>query len=288
MFGAGLVRTIEDFGMRGDDPSHPELLDWLATEMMGSGWDTKHLVRMIVTSAAYRQTSTTSVDLLSKDPGNALLERGPRVRLPAEVIRDQALYVSGLLEERLGGPSALPFQPAGLWEELNGREGFSTPYRPDRGPDRHRRSLYTFWKRTLPPPSMAIFDAPSRETATPRRFPTNTPLQALVLLNDPEWLEASRNLAERMIARGGNDPSGWISYGFRATTGRVPSADELALLVSAYQEQLTEFGQNPKAALQLLSVGDSPRDGTIGLARHGALTLVARALLNLSETITKE
>ena len=201
-FGHGIVKTQEDFGVQGEPPVHPELLDWLATEFVRTGWDMKAMQRLIVTSATYRQSSRVTPALLEKDPENRLLARGPRFRLPAEMIRDTALAVSGLLNDEIGGPSVLPYQPTGLWEELAFGDGFSAQtYEQSHGKDLYRRGMYTFWKRTAPPASLATFDAPDREKCTGRRALTNTPLQALVLLNDPTYVEAARALAAAHAAR---------------------------------------------------------------------------------------
>jgi len=218
-FGSGLVKTVEDFGSQGEWPSNPELLDWLATEFMDRGWDMKALQKTIVSSATYRQSSVATPELLQKDPENRLLARGPRVRLSAEMVRDQALAVSGLLVEKLGGPSVKPYQPAGLWKELSGGDD----YKPDHGDALHRRSLYTFWKRTAPPPMMMNFDASGRETCVVRELRTNTPLQSLNLMNDVTFLEAARKMAERMMREGGRTPAERIGYGFELATARGPA-----------------------------------------------------------------
>ena len=216
-FGMGLVKTVEDFGSQGEWPANLELLDWLATEFIRTGWDVKAMQKMIVMSATYRQSSKVTPELLQRDPENRLLARGPRFRLSAEMIRDQALAVSGLLVEKIGGPSVKPYQPAGLWKELGGED-----YQQDTGEGLYRRSLYTFWKRTVPPPSMMNFDAAGREACTVRENRTNTPLQALDLMNDPAYVEASRVLAERMMREGGATPESRISFAFRLATARRP------------------------------------------------------------------
>ena len=218
-FGTGLVKTVEDFGSQGEWPSNPDLLDWLATEFVRTGWDMKAMQKTIVMSATYRQSSQVTPELLQKDPENRLLARGPRVRLSADVVRDQALAVSGLLVDKIGGPSVKPYQPAGLWKELTGGED----YKPDHGEGLHRRSLYTFWKRTAPPPMMMNFDGAGRETCVVREMRTNTPLQSLNLMNDVTFLEAARGLAQRMLREGGNTAEERIAYGFRLATARRPS-----------------------------------------------------------------
>ena len=283
-FGVGLVKTAEDFGVQGERPSHPELLDWLATEFICSGWDVKHMQRLIATSATYRQSSRVPPELYERDPENRLLARGPRLRLEAETLRDSALYVSGLLVEKLGGPSVKPYEPPGLWEAVSFNN--SQKYVPDTGEAQYRRSVYTFWKRQSPPPNMLIFDAPTRETCVVRRPRTNTPLQALVVLNDPQFVEAARALAGRMLREGGPDPLERLAYGFRLVTARRPDRAELKLLGNLLEAQRTAFRANPAAARALLTVGDfqAPDLDPVELA---AWSTVASVLLNLDETITK-
>ncbi len=217
LFGRGIVATPEDFGSQGQLPSHPELLDWLSRTFIDSGWDVKHLMRLIVTSATYRQSSDVPADLLAKDPDNVLLARGPRFRLSAEMIRDGALASAGLLVETIGGPPVKPYQPPGLWEEKSG-----LTYQRDQGAGSHRRSLYSFWKRTSPPPSMLTFDATTREVCAVKRQSTATPLQALVLLNDPQFIEAARALAQRAFREGGSNLANRITFIVRTLTGRLP------------------------------------------------------------------
>jgi hypothetical protein len=287
-FGTGLVKTSEDFGSQGDWPSHPELLDWLAVEFISSGWDVKHLQRLIVTSATYQQSSAVTPALAARDPENRLLARGPRFRLPAELIRDQALAISGLIDRRIGGPSVSPYQPAGLWEEMAfGREFTAQSYVQSHGADLYRRGMYTFWKRTVPPATMSTFDAPDRETCTVRRLRTNTPLQALVLMNDPTYVEAARKLAERMLIEGGSSPPERIVFAFRLTTARSPSERELAVLERIYREQLQAYQQNPESATKLLSVGESPRNEQLDVLELAAWSMVASVILNLDEAVTK-
>jgi hypothetical protein len=290
-FGTGLVRTTEDFGLQGEWPSHPEMLDWLATEFVRSGWNVKKLQRLIVNSATYRQASRVSPQLLKRDPENRLLARGPRHRLKAEFIRDQALAVSGLLVERLGGPSVKPYQPPGLWREVafdvTGKALTAQVYEPDRGQSLYRRSMYTFWKRTAPPPTMLIFDAPDRERCVVRRERTSTPLQALVLMNDPTYVEASRKLAERMMKEAGPLPIDRVAWGFRLVTGRHPAKAELGPLAKLLNEQFKRFAVNKEAAEKLLSVGESARDESLSVGELAAYTVVASVLMNLDETVTK-
>ena len=288
-FGTGIVKTSEDFGSQGEVPSHPLLLDWLATEFVRTGWNVKAMQRLIVTSATYRQSSRVTPELAERDPENRLLARGPRFRLPAELIRDNALAVSGLLDTRIGGPSVYPYQPAGLWEEMALGGGFSgQSYTPSTGKDLYRRSMYTVWKRTVPPPALVTFDAPDREKCTARRSVTNTPLQALVLLNDPTYVEASRFLAERMLTQGGKTPTGRIDYAFRLATGRIPDAQERAVLLEQAQEALADYRQHSDQAAKLVAVGASKTDPRLDPKELAAWTTVASVILNLDETITKE
>jgi len=284
-FGVGIVKTVNDFGSQGEWPVHPELLDWLASEFVRSGWDVKAMQRLIVTSATYRQSSRQTTELVQLDPENRLLARGPRFRMDAELVRDQALATSGLLLERLGGPSVKPYQPAGLWEAVS-YNGDQT-YEQDHGEALYRRSMYTFWKRQSPPPAMLAFDGPTRETCTVRRSRTNTPLQALVLLNDPTYLEAARILAERMLTEAASDPESRIEFGFQLATARLPDAEEVAALLQVYRGQLEEFGRNPAAAEQLLGVGEAPRDPELEVVELAAWAVVAGTILNLDETVTK-
>jgi hypothetical protein len=284
LFGAGLVKTVDDFGSQGEPPSHPELLDWLATEYIRLGWDTKSLIKEIVTSATYRQSSRATPQLLARDPENRLLARGGRVRLSAESIRDQALFASGLLVERQGGPSVKPYQPAGLWKELTGGED----YVPDSGENLYRRSLYTFWKRTIAPPTMMTFDAAGRETCVVRETRTNTPLQALALLNDVTFVEASRHLAQRMLREAGPTANDRLAYGHRLVLARDPRPAELAILHGGLQTYLERYRSQPQAAAALLSLGESKVGSRDNASELAAYTAVASLLFNLDEAITKE
>ncbi|HVR76617.1 MAG TPA: PSD1 and planctomycete cytochrome C domain-containing protein [Planctomycetota bacterium] len=290
-FGTGLVRTAEDFGSQGEAPSHAGLLDWLAIELVESGWDVKALQARIVLSAAYRQSSRRAPELNERDPENRLLARGPRLRLQAEFIRDQALAAGGLLDRRIGGRSVSPYQPAGLWEELASREDGANwtaqTYVQSHGEDLYRRTMYTYWKRTAPPPTLMTFDAPDRETCTVRRARTNTPLQALVLLNDPTYVEASRKLAERMMREAEGSPEARITFAFRWTTGRAPAPAEAEVARRLFEESLAAYRKDPEAARKLLGVGESKRDESLDAAELGAWTLVASLLLNLDVTVTK-
>ncbi len=289
-FGTGLVKTAEDFGSQGDWPSHPALLDWLAREFIDSGWNVKKLQRLILTSATYRQSSRAEPALFESDPENRLVARGARFRLQAEFIRDQALVISGLLNGEIGGKSVSPYQPLGLWEELSMREdskNFSAQFfELSEGPDLYRRSMYTFWKRSSPPPQMSTFDAPDRETCTVRRPRTNTPLQALVLLNDPTYIEASRKLAERLLNRTGTDADR-VAWAFRLATARTPSAREKAILLRVLEQQRAHYRANRQAAEELLTTGEAPRDLTLDAAELAAWTLLSSTIFNLDETVTK-
>jgi len=274
LFGQGLVKTVEDFGSQGEWPVQMELLDWLAAEFVASGWDVKGLLKTIVMSGTYRQSSRVTPELLERDPENRLLARGARFRLPADVVRDQALAVAGLLVEKTGGPSVKPYQPPGLWQELAGGSG----YKQGSGEDLYRRSLYTYWRRTVAPPSMITFDAPNRETCSVRAVRTNTPLQALNLMNDVAYVEASRALAVR----------GGIGEMFRIVLSREPSAAEFAALQQAHDGFLSYYRANPGEAERFLSHGESPRDKSLDAAGHAARAAVASLILNLDEAITKE
>jgi hypothetical protein len=288
-FGAGIVKTSDDFGSQGEQPSNPALLDWLATEFVATGWNVKAMQRLIVTSATYRQSSRVTPELEERDPENRLLARGPRFRLPAELIRDNALAVSGLLDDRIGGPSVYPYQPKGLWEEMAFGSGFTgQTYTESRGPDLYRRSMYTVWKRSVPPAALVTFDAPDREKCTARRSITNTPLQALVLLNDPTYVEAARLLAARTITEGGTAPEGRIKYAFRMATGRIPDSQETAVLEEAATAALADFRQHRDEAAALLTVGASKSSASLDPQELAAWTTVASMILNLDETITKE
>jgi hypothetical protein len=288
-FGVGLVKTQEDFGVQGEPPVNPELLDWLATEFIRTGWNVKGMQRLIVTSATYRQSSKTTEALREKDPENRLLARGPRVRLQAELIRDTALAASGLLNDAIGGPSVMPYQPKGIWEELAFGDGFSgQSYEQSHGADLYRRGMYTLWKRTAPPASFATFDAPDREKCTARRAQTNTPLQALALLNDPTYVEASRALAQRALLEGGKDANARIAYAFRLATARKPGKQEMKVLRALLDGRLEAYRQDRAAALKLLAVGESPRNPRLDVSELAAYTTVTSVIFNLDETITKD
>ena len=270
LIGVGLVRTTEDLGTQGDPATHPELLDWLAREFIESGWDVKAMMRLLVTSSTYRQSSRITPLLSKRDPENRLLARGPRFRLQAEFLRDQALAVSGLLASRIGGPSVRPYHPPGLYEQVVAGSGAAT-YVAGKGDELYRRSLYTYWKRSVPNPAMLVFDAPFRETCILRRPRTNTPLQALNLMNDPTYVEAARGLAQRMVREGGETPSSRLTYGFRLVLTRPPNARELAILVAAHERALQAFQADPGGASELLKVG---RLSARPQNRHGAASRI--------------
>ena len=287
-FGAGIVRTAEDFGTQGQLPTHPQLLDWLACEFQRD-WNVKRLQRFIVGSATYRQSSKLTPPLLKRDPQNRLLARGPRFRLSAETIRDQALAVSGLLRQRIGGPSVKPYQPSGLWQEVAyGGDYTAQKYEQDHGASLYRRSLYTFWKRAVPPPSLATFDAPSRETCMVSRARTNTPLQALVLLNDPTYVEAARVLAQHVLRQGGDSPRERISYAFRRATSRLPSDYERTLIANGLAQYMEEYEADHEAAVQLIDTGDSVIDDQLNQVELAAYTMICSLILNLDECIVKD
>jgi hypothetical protein len=298
-FGTGLVKTQNDFGSQGEWPSHPELLDWLAVRFRdGSSpaapgkanhslndsarpWDVKALVHLIVTSATYRQSAAVTPEKLERDPYDRLLTRGPRMRLDAEFIRDNALAVAGMLNDKIGGPSVKPYQPPGIWD------GVDAKYVQDKGEALYRRGMYVFWRRSAHYPSFATFDAPSREVCTCLRQRTQTPLQSLVLMNDPVYVEAARGLAERVLKEEPKDADKRLVRAFRHTLGRMPEADEVSVLQKTYEQQLQEFRQNPEGAKALIKVGESPAPENVDPAELAAMTAVSNVLLNLNETISK-
>ena len=286
-FGTGIVATTDDFGTRSEYPSHPELLDWLAVDFRENGWNLKRIMKNMVMSATYRQSSNVTPALLALDPQNRLLARGPRFRLPAEVIRDQALYSAGLLVESIGGPSVRPYQPEGIWDETN-FYGNLRNYKHDKGPGLYRRSLYTIWKRTAAPPDMTLFDAPSRETCRISRSRTNTPLQALVLMNSVTFLEASRVLAERAMKRGGATDAERIRYLFRTLLSRNPTPAEASILKAGFDGELAHYKSDLPAARALIAQGDAPKQYSLDPAHLATYELVANTIMNLDEAITKE
>ena len=286
-FGTGLVKTSEDFGIQGEYPSHPELLDWLAIDFITSGWNTKRMHKQIVMSMTYQQSSHFGPDKLAVDPENRLLARGPSYRLDAEVIRDQALSVSGLLVGTIGGKSVRPYQPAGLWKPVGFGGSNTSVFKQDDGPNLYRRSMYTFWKRTAPPPSMSTFDAPDRETCQVRRARTNTPLQALVLMNDVQFVEAAREFAVRVLTEGGDDVDTRLIFAFRTATSRRPTDTEIHRLKQLLTEYQAIFKKSPEAAKAIISNGDSKPNGDVDPTELSAWTIITHLLLNLSETVTK-
>jgi hypothetical protein len=282
-FGTGIVKTMDDFGSQGEAPSHPELLDWLATEFVRAGWDVKALQRLVVTSATYRQASAATPELLQRDPENRLLARGARFRLPAETVRDNALAISGLLVEQLGGRSVMPYQPDGIWSELA-----TARYVQDHGDNLYRRSLYTFYKRTISPPSLMNFDSPTRESCIVQRSSTNSPLQSLDLMNDVTFVEASRMLGQRMLKEGGDSSHQRIRFAYRLATSRWPTEREAKVLDASLQYFVDRFSNREDAARKFLSMGESPRDPTLDVKELAAYTSIASLILNLDNTISKE
>jgi mono/diheme cytochrome c family protein len=288
VFGTGIVKTAEDFGRQGQPPSHPELLDWLAVQFQDDGWNVKRMMKRLVMSATYRQSSRITAERLARDADNRLLSRGPRYRLDAEMLRDQALAVSGLLVERIGGPSVKPPQPAGLWEAVGYVTSNTAHFVADRGCDKvHRRSLYTFWKRTSAPPQMNILDAPSREACTVRRERTDTPLQALLLMNETQFVECARALGEKTMREAGPDAQARIAYLFKRATARLPDARERSELLAEYQDHLAVYQKDEKAAQALIQVGESKPDTKLDAGELAAWTMVANLVLNLDEVLNK-
>ncbi|MDB6122826.1 MAG: Protein of unknown function (DUF1553)/Protein of unknown function (DUF1549)/Planctomycete [Pedosphaera sp.] len=284
MFGKGVVETSDNFGRQGAFPTHPELLDWLARDFVDTGWDMKRLLKLIALSATYRQSSHASPEVLARDPGNELLARGPVRRLTAEMLRDQALAVSGLIVEKIGGPSVKPYQPEGLWEE----KAMGAPhYDQGQGDELHRRSLYTFWKRTVPHPAMIAFDASERNVCTVRRQSTSTPLQALVLLNDTQIVEAARRLGERMLKEGGKTLDEQVAWTFRLVTDRRPTARETKVLTQLFVEQRNLFAGDQPATSKFLSVGESRADSALNPADLVAAAVLAEAVLNHDEAVMR-
>ena len=284
LWGAGIVKTVEDFGSQGEWPTHPDLLDWLAVEFMDSGWNLKALVKTIVMSAAYRQTSRQQPGVGERDPDNRWLARGPRLRLPAESVRDLSLSVSGLLVNTVGGPSVRPYQPAGLWTELAGGED----YEIGNGEDLYRRSLYTFWKRAVPPPSMMLFDSAGREACTVRSIRTNTPLQALNRMNDSAYMQTSQALAVRALNAAGADTDDRLSNIFRMAAARHPTAAEKEVLSSGFEYHLGRFRDDPEAATALIGSARPATLSRISRPELAAYSMMASLILNLDETITRE
>ena len=287
VFGTGLVSTPEDFGSQGAYPSHPELLDWLAVEFVGSGWDMKSMIRLMVTSSTYRQSSRLTPASAKLDPNNRWYARGPRYRLQAEFLRDQALAASGLLDRKIGGPSVLPYHPPGLYEQVVAGKGRKT-YAQDQGEKLYRRTMYSYWKRSVPNPAMLTFDVPFRESCVVRRSRTNTPMQALNMMNDPTYVEAAEFLARRMIREGGTGAKGRITRGMRLVLGRPPGPSELEHLSAALGRYLNDFGMHGDDATKLLKNGDAAMADAPPANELAANAMIAGILLNLDETLTRE
>lgn len=288
IFGRGLVASVADFGNQGDLPSHPELLDWLAVDFQQNGWNIKRLIKQLVSTATYKQSSVIEQKHLEKDPDNIYLARAKRLRLPAQMIRDQVLATSGLLNRKIGGPSIKPYQPEGIWEVSSSGRGALAQYVQDHGQDLYRRGMYVFFKLTLPPPNMLIFDASNRDACEVQRQRTNTPLQALVMMNDPAILEASRIYSTNLMSDQPNlKQSDYINKVFKRVLCREPSEKELELLGSYYQDELTRFTQNKKDAASFLNVGEAPQDNSLPKEKLAALMSVVHAIYNLEETLNK-
>jgi hypothetical protein len=287
VFGTGLVATSEDFGAQGEPPTHPELLDWLAVEFRDSGWDVKRFFRTLVTSATYRQSARVTAEKLEADPENRLLSRGPRFRMDAEMVRDYALAASGLLTRTIGGPSVRPYQPEGVWSSIAMAQSDTRLYAQDDGDDLYRRSLYTFWKRLAPPPSMGVFDAPTREHSVVRRERTNTPLQALVTMNDPQFVEASRYLSQRAIREAGDGFDQRLDFITARLLARPFDDDERAVAMRTYGRLLNAYRADTDAAERLLQTGDSRPDATLPVAESAAWTMLVSQLMNLDEVLNK-
>jgi hypothetical protein len=286
-FGRGLVKTSHDFGNQGNMPTHPLLLDWLAVNFRESGWNVKKLMKLIAMSATYRQSSRTAKSILETDPENTFLARGPQYRLPAEMIRDNALAASGLLVRHVGGESVKPYQPEGLWTEKNNFSHILFDYIPSKGDSLYRRSMYSFIRRTSPHPAMIAFDATARDVCMVKREITNTPLQALVLLNDPQFVEAARVMAVRVQKEGGNGLENQLELTFRLATGRKPKSSEVQLLKELYQSQYARFSKNTSKADELLKVGEYKQEASQDKVKTAALTMVASTMLNHDESYMK-
>ena len=286
-FGVGFVKTSGDFGSQGQPPSHPELLDWMAVTFREGGWDVKKLVRLFVTSATFRQSSTAPADFWKRDPENRLHARGPRLRLDAEEVRDNALAVSGLLDPTMGGKGVKPYQPPNIWEPVGFVGSNTANYTQDKGSALYRRSLYTFIKRTAPAPFLVNFDAPSREQACTVRERSNTPMQALQLMNDVQHVEAARAFAERLMTEGGATPEERITFAFRTVLSRKPAPEEIAIVRGAFERHLTSYQQVTDAAAKLIRQGESKPKAGLAEPELAAWTLVANLILNLDETITR-
>jgi hypothetical protein len=287
LFGTGIVETNEDFGIMGQRPSNPELLDWLAVEFRESGWNVKHMYKLMVMSAAYRQSAKSSPEQLKKDPRNLLLSHGPRFRMDAEMLRDIALQSGGLLADRIGGPSVKPYQPANVWEQVSYPTSDTLIYVQDHGQSLYRRSMYTYWKRMASPPSMDAFDAPVRDAVCTRRQRTDTPLQALVTMNDVQWIESARALADRVIHEAGPKPEERIDRMSEILLGRDPSPKTLAVLENSLEQMKKHYSGDPKAAHALVHDGESKPRGSAAEPELASWTMIANEMLNLDETLNK-
>jgi len=287
VFGTGIVRTSGDFGVAGELPSHPELLDWLAVDFRESGWDMKRFFRQLVTSATYRQAALATTENREKDPQNRFLSRGPRFRMDGEMIRDYALSASGLLVHKIGGPSVKPYQPEGVWEAVAMIGSNTRDYRRDQGENLYRRSMYTFWKRSAPPASMDIFNAPSRETCTVRRERTNTPLQALVTLNDPQFVEAARSLAQWALHQKEEKPQERLDFIARRLLARPLRVEEMQVVHAGLTDLLAHYKGNLDEAKKLIAVGESKADPALDPATLAAWTMIVNELMNLDEVLNK-
>ncbi|MDZ7900469.1 MAG: DUF1553 domain-containing protein [Arcicella sp.] len=284
-FGYGLSKSSDDFGNQGEMPMHPELLDWLATQFRESGWDVKAMQKLIVMSATYQQSSEKRKDLMEIDAENRLLARGASYRYAHEQIRDAVLAGSGLLTKTIGGPSVYPYQPAGIWEALATRN--ATSYKQNHGDSLYRRGMYTIWKRSSPPPSAITFDAPERYFCVIKRQKTSTPLQSLVMMNDPQYNEAARKLAERMMREGGTSEEARITLAYKAMVSRYPRPQEISILKQMYQEELLDIQKRPNRTKELLSVGEAPIDKTLNQNELAANTVLAMTLINFDGTVIK-
>ncbi|HCC57257.1 MAG TPA: hypothetical protein DEQ47_08320, partial [Solibacterales bacterium] len=287
VFGTGIVKTTEDFGSQGEPAVNPELLDWLAVEFRESGWDIKKMFKLMVTSAAYRQSALAAPEKIQQDPDNRLISRGPRFRMDAEMIRDYALAASGLLTPAIGGPSVKPYQPERIWETVAMDSSNTKHYQRDQGDKVYRRSLYTFWKRSAPPPSMDIFNAPTRETCTVRRERTDTPLQALVTMNDTQFVEAARYLAQGALLSGRGNLDREVNFLTSRLLARSLDARERAIVHRSYRDYLAYYDTHADEAGKLLTVGESKPDPRISKPEFAALTMVANEVMNLDEVLNK-
>ena len=286
-FGTGIVGTSADFGSQGEPPVHPVLLDWLAVEFVEQGWDVQHMIKLILSSHAYRQSAVVQPEVLERDPDNRLLARAPRLRLDAEVLRDQALYVSGLLVEQVGGKAVKPYQPPNIWEPVGFGNSNTRYYKQDTGDALYRRSIYTFLKRTAPPPFMSTFDAPNREQSCSRRQRTNTPMQALQLMNDIQHVEAARELASRILKEGGGQKQERIGWAWQVVSARLPTVTEMKIAEAVLDAHLKRYRADVEAAKKLIAYGESEPDSSLDPSELAAYTMLANLLLNLDEVVTK-